>query len=163
VCVFVCLCVCVCLPHRLEFLGDAVLDFTIMRHIYFFLLGNSDMPDTEKPTPAILSRLRMNLTSNELFARITIENGFHTYLDHMSQPLFNRIHDYATSLDSQLVKAPKVLGDLFESLAGAVFVDSGGDLERTWRIFGPFLSPYLSTALQGQRKPDSILFDRLPK
>jgi len=32
--------------------------------------------------------------------------------------------------------APKVLGDLFESIAGAVYVDSGGDLDVLWKV-GP--------------------------
>jgi len=32
---------------------------------------------------------------------------------------------------------PKVLGDLLESLAGAVFLDSGMNLETVWRVFSP--------------------------
>lgn len=42
------------------------------------------------------------------------------------------------------VPAPKVLGDLFEALTGAVFVDCGGDLELTWRVLQPFLAPHLA-------------------
>lgn len=30
---------------------------------------------------------------------------------------------------------PKVLGDLFESVAGAIFIDSGMDLEAVWGVF----------------------------
>ena len=30
--------------------------------------------------------------------------------------------------------APKVLGDLFESIIGAVYIDSGGDLEALWKV-----------------------------
>lgn len=29
----------------------------------------------------------------------------------------------------------KVLGDLFEALAGAVYLDSGKDLNTVWRVF----------------------------
>ena len=32
---------------------------------------------------------------------------------------------------------PKVLGDLLESLAGAIFLDSGMNLETVWRVFQP--------------------------
>ena len=32
---------------------------------------------------------------------------------------------------------PKVLGDLLESLAGAIFLDSGMNLETVWRVFKP--------------------------
>ncbi|GLV42898.1 Dicer-1 [Carabus blaptoides fortunei] len=33
------------------------------------------------------------------------------------------------------VNIPKTLGDLFESLAGAVFLDTGMDLQATWSVF----------------------------
>ena len=32
---------------------------------------------------------------------------------------------------------PKVLGDLLESLAGAIFIDSGLSLSCVWRVFQP--------------------------
>lgn len=33
------------------------------------------------------------------------------------------------------VDVPKALGDIFESLAGAVFIDSGKSLDTVWRVF----------------------------
>ncbi|VDL35550.1 unnamed protein product [Hymenolepis diminuta] len=36
-------------------------------------------------------------------------------------------------------EVPKALGDVFESLAGAVFLDSGLCLNTLWRIFFPLL------------------------
>ncbi|KAK9805378.1 hypothetical protein WJX73_008442 [Symbiochloris irregularis] len=44
--------------------------------------------------------------------------------------------------------APKVLGDIVESLAAAVYLDAGRDLEAMWRIFGDMLSPL--------PKPDTV-------
>lgn len=38
------------------------------------------------------------------------------------------------------VDVPKVLGDIFESVAGAIFVDSGMSLDAVWRSYLPFLS-----------------------
>lgn len=35
------------------------------------------------------------------------------------------------------IDPPKVLGDLLESLAGAIFVDSGLCLESVWKVFQP--------------------------
>lgn len=35
----------------------------------------------------------------------------------------------------ELVEVPKVLGDLLESLLGAVFLDSGHDLAVVWEVF----------------------------
>ncbi|VEL42837.1 unnamed protein product [Protopolystoma xenopodis] len=37
------------------------------------------------------------------------------------------------------VEIPKVLGDIFESLAGAVFLDSGLSLDTVWRVFYPLI------------------------
>ena len=40
---------------------------------------------------------------------------------------------------SQISAAPKVLGDVVEALAAAVFLDSGRDLELTWGVCAPAL------------------------
>lgn len=41
------------------------------------------------------------------------------------------------SEDDDDVEPPKVLGDLLESLAGAIFMDSGMDLQAVWDTLGP--------------------------
>lgn len=38
---------------------------------------------------------------------------------------------------AESVDVPKALGDMMESLAGAVFLDSGNSLETVWRVFYP--------------------------
>ena len=40
-------------------------------------------------------------------------------------------------------EAPKVLGDIFESVAGAVFLDSGMDLATTWGVYYRMMRPYI--------------------
>ncbi|KAL0046074.1 hypothetical protein WJX82_001682 [Trebouxia sp. C0006] len=42
------------------------------------------------------------------------------------------------------VAAPKILGDIVESLVGAVYIDSHCNFDRTWQIFQPLMSPLLS-------------------
>ena len=37
---------------------------------------------------------------------------------------------------SDISGAPKVLGDIVEALAAAVYLDSGRDLELTWKVWG---------------------------
>lgn len=39
-------------------------------------------------------------------------------------------------------EAPKVLGDIIESLIGAIYLDSMGCLETTWQIIQPLLEPF---------------------
>lgn len=43
--------------------------------------------------------------------------------------------------DSEQVEVPKALGDLFEAVAGAIYLDCGADLERVWEIYLPILKP----------------------
>lgn len=42
--------------------------------------------------------------------------------------------------DDENVEPPKVLGDLLESLAGAIFMDSGMDLQAVWNTLGPLFT-----------------------
>ena len=39
--------------------------------------------------------------------------------------------------------APKVLGDIFESVAGAVFLDSHLNLVKTWEVIYPIMKPII--------------------
>lgn len=39
--------------------------------------------------------------------------------------------------DVEEIEPPKVLGDIFESLAGAIFMDSGLCLDKVWETFQP--------------------------
>ena len=41
------------------------------------------------------------------------------------------------------IEAPKVLGDIFESVAGAIFLDSGMDLSKTWDVYYRMMEPYI--------------------
>ena len=38
-------------------------------------------------------------------------------------------------IQGELVEVPKVLGDLLESILGAVFLDSGHSLSAVWKVF----------------------------
>ena len=39
------------------------------------------------------------------------------------------------------IEAPKVLGDIFESVAGAIFLDSGMDLTKIWGVYYRMMEP----------------------
>ena len=45
--------------------------------------------------------------------------------------------------DEEGFEAPKVLSDIFESVAGVVFLDSGMDLATTWGIYYRMMKPYI--------------------
>lgn len=58
------------------------------------------------------------------------------------------------------VKAPKILADIVESIAAAVYVDIDFDLTRLWVIFRRLLEPIVTLEhLQQQPQPVTLLFE----
>ncbi|CAO1443231.1 unnamed protein product [Diamesa tonsa] len=132
--------------QRLEFLGDAVLDYLITRYLY---------EDKRKHSPGALTDLRSALVNNTIFASLAVRHKFHKYFRHLSPGLndvidrFVRIqHDNCHSISEECyyltedacdeaedVEVPKALGDVFESVAGAVFLDSNMSLDAVWSVY----------------------------
>lgn len=126
--------------ERLEFLGDAVADFCVVWFLYerYPHLG-----------PGELTTLKGNVVSNEAFARTTVALGLHTFMHYSSSSLSREIKSFIQTVDQDLtnedetgahgafkrslgeIAAPKALGDVFESLLGAVYVDAG--ISQAWR------------------------------
>ncbi|CAL5428641.1 unnamed protein product [Camellia sinensis] len=133
--------------QRLEFVGDAVLDHLITRHLFFTY---SDLP------PGRLTDLRAAAVNNENFARVAVKHKLHMHLRHGSSALEKQIRDFVKEVKDELskpgfnsfglgdCKAPKVLGDIVESIAGAIFLDSGRDTAVVWRVFQPLLHPMVT-------------------
>ncbi|XP_022241304.1 endoribonuclease Dicer-like isoform X2 [Limulus polyphemus] len=145
--------------QRLEFLGDAVLDYLITRHLF---------EDQKKHSPGNLTDLRSALVSNAFFASLTVKYTFHKYFKYLSPGLFSVIQKfvelkrdtaecgyydkyYLEENECELteeVEVPKALGDIFESVAGAIYLDSGMSLDTVWRVYYPMMKPeieYFST------------------
>ncbi|MCO5563621.1 hypothetical protein L7F22_017268 [Adiantum nelumboides] len=133
--------------QRLEFVGDAVLDHLITRHLFFTY---TDLP------PGRLTDLRAAAVNNENFARVAVKHGLHLHLRHGSSALETQIRDFVKDIKSELdkpgvnsfglgdFKAPKVLGDIVESVAGAIFLDNGLCADEVWRVFEPLLQPMVT-------------------
>ena len=45
--------------------------------------------------------------------------------------------------DSEDIEVPKVLGDIYESVAGAIYLDSNMDLDTVWKVYHPMLKRYI--------------------
>ncbi|XP_045470620.1 endoribonuclease Dcr-1 [Harmonia axyridis] len=132
--------------QRLEFLGDAVLDYLITRHLY---------EDSRMHSPGALTDLRSALVNNTIFASLAVRNGFHKYFRHLSPGLNEVIEKFIRlqeecghSIVEELylvietdaeevedVEVPKALGDIFESVAGAIFLDSEMSLDAVWAVY----------------------------
>ncbi|XP_057957753.1 endoribonuclease Dicer homolog 3a [Malania oleifera] len=128
--------------QRLEFLGDSVLDLLITRHLYH------SYADIE---PGELTDLRSASVNNENFAQVAVRRNLQPHLQHCSGFLLSQITEYVKSVSDfqdtkslPPVKGPKALGDLIESIAGAILIDTKLNLDEVWRIFKPLLSPIVT-------------------
>ncbi|KAH1259634.1 Endoribonuclease Dicer 1 [Glycine max] len=133
--------------QRLEFVGDAVLDHLITRHLFFTY---TNLP------PGRLTDLRAAAVNNENFARVAVKHNLHVHLRHGSSALEKQIKEFVKEVQVELskpgfnsfglgdCKAPKVLGDIVESIAGAIFLDSGRDTTVVWKVFQPLLHPMVT-------------------
>nr|WOD55120.1 DICER-like protein 4 [Abelmoschus esculentus] len=125
--------------QRLEFLGDAVLDYLITSYLFSLY---------PKLKPGQLTDLRSVSVNNKSFANVAVERCLHKFLISDSYPLTEAIEKYVafftSSPDRGLFegpKCPKALGDLVESCFGAILLDTGFDLTRVWKIMLSLLDP----------------------
>ncbi|CAD5323635.1 Double-stranded RNA-binding domain [Arabidopsis suecica] len=145
--------------ERLEFIGDSAIGLAISNYLYL------TYPSLE---PHDLSLLRAANVSTEKLARVSLNHGLYSFLRRNAPSLDEKVKEFSEAVGKEddlsvsyggLVKAPKVLADLFESLAGAVYVDVNFDLQRLWVIFRGLLEPIVTLDdLQKQPQPVSMLF-----
>lgn len=172
--------------QRLEFLGDAVLDYLITRYLY---------EDPRCHSPGTLTDLRSALVNNTFFASLAVKYSFNKYLMMLSHELFrvvdgfvrkfnlcnaNRLEELQSKAALQKdgeeeldeedpskrscvywelfiseneaehledIEVPKALGDIFESVAGAIFLDSGMSLDAVWNAYYPMMKPEIGKCL----------------
>ena len=96
--------------ERLEFLGDAVLDFVISDELYRL------RPDVSEGD---LSKLRASLVRDDSLAALALELGFGDHLILGSGEMKTGGH-----------RRESILADALEAIFGAVFLDSGIDASR---------------------------------
>ncbi|CAL1295864.1 unnamed protein product [Larinioides sclopetarius] len=143
--------------QRLEFLGDSVLDYLITRQLY---------EDPKGHSPGKLTDLRSALVNNIFFASLAVSYKYHDFLKIMSPELFRLINHFLEVLQNseafkffnnhhyyleeiecfeiQEVDVPKALGDVFESVAGAIYLDSGMSLDAVWKVCYPMIRPAMN-------------------
>lgn len=146
--------------QRLEFLGDAVLDYLITRYLY---------EDPRCHSPGTLTDLRSALVNNTFFAALAVKYNFHKYLMMLSSELYRVIDGFVRKFNLYYsrkedaegsdvnywnlfiseneaehledIEVPKALGDIFESVAGAIYLDSGMSLDAVWKAYYPMMKP----------------------
>lgn len=149
--------------QRLEFVGDAALGLAISNYVYLAY------PELE---PGDLSLIRAANISTEKLARVAVKHGIHRYIRHKTSSLDKKVRDFIIAVQQEeelevhggVMKAPKILADIVESVAAAVYVDCGFDLVRLWVIFRHLLEPIVTPdVLQQQPQPVTLLFELCQK
>lgn len=114
--------------------------------------------------PKELHKMKTSVINNALLSLIVIENGIHEYVLYNEranafklqfEEYVLRVHELleqmggstketqrALDLDDLYEKTLKIFGDVFESLIGAVFIDSCS-MEITWNVLIGLMKPYL--------------------
>ncbi|KAL7249231.1 hypothetical protein ACSBR1_011395 [Camellia fascicularis] len=145
--------------QRLEFVGDAALGIAISNFIF---LAYPDL------LPGQLTLLRSANVSTEKLARAAVRHGLYKYVRRNAAALDEKVRDFTLAVQQEadtvvyggMVKAPKVLADIVESVAAAVYVDRQFDLQAFWVIFRGILEPIVTLdVLQQQPQPVTMLFD----
>ncbi|XVE71087.1 hypothetical protein DITRI_Ditri10aG0122200 [Diplodiscus trichospermus] len=128
--------------QRLEFLGDAVLDYLITSYLF------SVYP---KLKPGQLTDLRSVSVNNKSFANVAVDKSLYKFLLLDSCPLNEAIEKYVDFITAsperglfEGPKCPKALGDLVESCFGSILLDTGFNLNRVWKIMLSLLDPIKS-------------------
>ncbi|KAM0916989.1 hypothetical protein ACQ4PT_009823 [Festuca glaucescens] len=128
--------------QRLEFLGDAVLDHLFT--VYFY----NQYPEC---TPALLTDLRSASVNNYCYAHAAVKAGLNKHILHSSSELHRKMACYLEKFGQSFtgpshgweagIGLPKVLGDVIESIAGAIYIDSKYDKEVVWKSMKQLLEP----------------------
>ncbi|XP_020576146.1 ribonuclease 3-like protein 2 [Phalaenopsis equestris] len=152
--------------QRLEFVGDAVLNLAFTNFVY---LTNPSVG------PGALSLLRAANISTEKLARVAVRHDFYRYLrrnspslDLMVQEFSEAVRkekeeDYAgISYGGSMVKAPKVLADIVESIAAAIYIDCSFNLVEFWKVFRGILEPIITVETPNQQ-PVSHIYELCQK
>jgi endoribonuclease Dicer len=130
--------------QRLEYLGDAVLDYLVV-DLYYHRYPELD--------PGGISEIKDATVSNEFLGAICVLLGLHQHLDHFSDSLARDMNNYIDQLTKRRtdlkdkgeywrgIKTPKIMGDLVESSLGAIYLDSGFDINEARKVFNRLLRP----------------------
>ncbi|KAI0069087.1 ribonuclease III [Artomyces pyxidatus] len=159
--------------ERLEFIGDAILDFLVIRHIYD--------RDTQL-SPGALTLLKGAMVSNSALAAICIYAGLHEHLMFESFNLANNIKAYAEALKIKQneeyelaaqegrspgqywleTEPPKAISDVVESVIGAIYISDDFNPDGAQSFFDRVLKPFYDkhiTLRTISHHPTKILFE----
>lgn len=139
-------------PHNktfcdpLDYIGDYVLKFIISQYLLEHCVNKSKEN---------LAHRRSKVECQEVYAFLAVRNGFQDYVFIDDRKEWEHLHEYVKAVKDvktleQLTGVEKrkcFIHNFFQSVAGAVYVDSGYDLKTVERVYLPMLKPFLDEAV----------------
>ena len=113
--------------ERLEFLGDALLDFLVTQHLYFRHVNLS---------PGELTDIRQALVNNNIFATLAVEHSYHKYLKHMSPKWFQTVKNFVDRVEDE---AEERKDNQLQTVGWTLFFNPLHQFS-----YSPFCPPYIS-------------------
>ncbi|CAI9755040.1 unnamed protein product [Fraxinus pennsylvanica] len=162
--------------QRLEFVGDAALGLAITNYVFLAYpdadQGQLSLVRAASISTEKLARVAIRHGSTEKLARVAIRHGLYKYVRHNATALDEKVMEFAISIQEEddaevhggLIKAPKVLADIVESVAAAVYIDCNFNLKDMWMVIRDLLEPIVTLGmLEQQPQPVTMLFELCQK
>ena len=129
---------------RLEYLGDGVLDFCCA--LYSYINYPMDLPGK-------LTQFKQSLVQNVAFSATCFKLRLFTSIKLNNQQQYKDFFDALQQIESwdiqafnkttSLFNGYKVLGDVFESYCGALYMDNNRDIQGLWDVMGSHITEIL--------------------
>lgn len=139
--------------ERLEFLGDAILDYLVTTT----LIKEANLND-----PGQMTSSRSALVNNCAFAKLAMRYKFDLFIQHCNSGIYDELIKVRNAMEEDpdmdfmdiidFDKIVKLLGDVFESVAGAIYLDSGCSLDSVWSIYYPMMKQAIDEEIQHPTK-----------
>lgn len=125
--------------QRLEYLGDSIVGFTVAKYIF------QNYPHLDE---GVMSKMRIAAVNGQTLAEVSSDLG-----------LGELIHFGSSELTEESRGMQSALGDVFESIAAALYLDAGIDTAERW-VLGN-LAPFITPEVQVISSPKSDLQERV--
>ncbi|KAF3328838.1 ribonuclease 3-like protein 2 [Carex littledalei] len=148
--------------RRLEFVGDAALNLAMTSYLY------SSHRDLMRGR---ISTLRSANVSNERLARVAVRHNIYPLMRRKTPSLDKDVEEFTKAVmleqEDQIYggitkKAPKILADVVEAIAAAIYEDCNFNLDVMWEVVRRLLEP-LITADTFSEHPETKLHELCQK
>ena len=152
------------------------MDYLVTRYLY---------EDPKTIYSGKISEIRSALVNNAIYATLAvIKCEFYRYMNIRSERLETLVDEFVkvtshkdqglkingsledidASIGIEEVESPKILSDVFESVAGAIYLDSGRKLNEVWKVYSHIMHDIITEYRESiPKSPIAELHEMFPK